>query len=183
MNKNSLARKLFGPKNIRAIVIQGHGLPTILTGVQTMNGYSLYTLIYTSKAIKPFSIDELDHLLERARLFNQGHEITGMLVHLSGFFIQALEGPERLVSGLFSGRISNDSRHNQLEVVAKGPIQERKFGEWRMAFNNLDCLEERPEGFSEYLEKGFTTEFSSKNSAVAAAVLNNFKRKFSNIGS
>lgn len=146
-----------------------------------MNGYPLYTLIYTSKAIKSFSIDELDQLLERARLFNQSHEITGMLVHLSGAFIQALEGPEKLVSGLFSGRISNDGRHDQIEVVAQGPIQERKFGEWRMAFNNLDGLENRPKGFSEYVEKGFTTEFSSENSAVAAAVLNSFKRKFSSV--
>jgi hypothetical protein len=146
-----------------------------------MNDLPLFTLIYTSRAVRPFSVDELNELLDRARSFNQRHEITGMLVHLAGTFMQALEGPKESVNELFSERILRDRRHGLIEVVAKGPIRDRKFGDWTMAFKNLDLVKNRPEGFSEYLEKGFTTELASKNKAVAPAILNSFKRRFASL--
>jgi hypothetical protein len=40
-----------------------------------------YSLIYTSQAVRPFSIEELDGLLEQSRRDNQRLGITGMLVH------------------------------------------------------------------------------------------------------
>jgi hypothetical protein len=139
----------------------------------------LYSVIYTSRAVRPFSVEDLDKLLERARKYNQTRGITGMLVHLAGSFMQVLEGPKDSVARLFSEKISCDGRHGLIEVVTRGPVGERKFGEWTMAFRNLD--EEsgaRPEGFSDFVKQGFTTETASDHKAVSAAILNSFRRKF-----
>ena len=43
-------------------------------------------------------------------------------------------------------------------------IQERSFKNWRMAFTDLDPVENsKLDGFSEYFDKGFTSELYQKN--------------------
>ncbi len=144
---------------------------------EDMSESKLYTLVYTSRAIRSFSEGELDALLEQSRTRNSAAGITGMLVHLAGSFMQVLEGSEQAVTELFAEKISNDPRHGLIEVAAKGPISERKFEGWTMAFADLDRPDrDRPDGYSEFIEKGFTTELASGHKAVSAAILHRFRK-------
>ena len=139
----------------------------------------LYSIVYTSRAVKPFSVEELDELLKKARANNKEVSVTGMLVHLAGAFMQVLEGSKEAVTYLFRERIARDERHSEVEVATEGPINERKFGDWTMAFKNFDLSpDDRPEGFSDFVKEGFTTELASDHKALSAAILNNFRRKF-----
>lgn len=139
----------------------------------------VFSLIYTSRAVRPFPAEELDQLLEGAREFNESQDITGMLVHLAGSFMQVLEGPEDAVSSLFTEKISRDKRHGLIEIVTKGPIGKRTYGSWTMAFKNLDEEPgDRPEGFSDFVKEGFTNEVEPKHKSVSAAILKGFRRKF-----
>lgn len=139
----------------------------------------LHSLIYTSRAVRPFSTEDLDQLLLRSRANNRRNGITGMLVYLGGAFMQVLEGPEEAVAKLFSDKVSKDKRHTLVEVITKGPIPERKFGDWMMAFKNLDeDVEDRPEGFSDFVKQGFTSEVESTHKGISAAILQSFRRKF-----
>ena len=58
-------------------------------------------LLYTSKAVNPFSDDEVKKLLETARLNNSKKSITGMLLYCNSNFIQLLEGNEQDLAELF----------------------------------------------------------------------------------
>jgi hypothetical protein len=48
-----------------------------------------------------------------------------------------------------------------------------------MAFENLDGrFEARPEGFSDFVNQGFTTELASEHRTLSVAILANFRRVF-----
>ena len=139
----------------------------------------LYSLIYTSRAVRPFSVEEFDRLLKVSRRNNKTLKITGLLVHLAGNFMQVLEGTEEAVTTLFNLKIAKDDRHTMVEVVTRGTISKREFPEWTMAFQNLDdSTEDRPDGFSEFVTKGFTTEIPADHRGLSTAILKNFRNKF-----
>src|ERR1700761_3092122 len=97
----------------------------------------MFHLIYTSRAWKPFSDADLKKLLMRARLNNGKLSVTGMLIYHDGVFLQALEGDEQSVRGLFK-RIEKDARHGEVTILKnQSSFGERRiFGEWSMGFAN-----------------------------------------------
>lgn len=50
---------------------------------------------------------------------NHKNGITSFLIRLEGHFLQLLEGPPRLVSGLMD-RIWDDGRHGEVEILLTG---------------------------------------------------------------
>lgn len=144
-----------------------------------MTEITIHSLIYTSRAVEPFTTDELDALLIDTRAKNQKRGITGMLVYLGDAFMQVLEGGKGDVQHVFYNKISKDRRHTQVDVISEGPLSERKFADWTMAFKKIeDANESRPGGFSEFVEKGFSTELVSQHQAYSAAILRSFVKKF-----
>ena len=142
----------------------------------------LYSLIYTSRSVRPFSLEEFDELLTKARETNGRLGLTGMLAHLGGNFIQVLEGNEEAVTELFHKKIAQDERHTTIEILTQGNIPKREFAEWTMAFKNLDnSVEERPEGFSDFVRKGFTSEIPADHRGLSAAILRNYRKRFGDI--
>lgn len=117
----------------------------------------LFTLVYVSAAVEPFSRQQLDELLEHSRTRNSARGITGLLLYRGGNFLQVLEGEEATVLDLKT-RIARDPRHTRLIVMLAKGIDERAFGEWSMAFRDLDdpTLNQRP-GFSDFLNTDLTT--------------------------
>ena len=115
-------------------------------------GRPLFCLSYVSTQCHPLSQNELLALLVVARRHNTAADITGLLLHREDSFFQILEGEEDAVRELF-GRICTDPRHERIEVVAEGPIKEREFRDWQMAFFELDGqdLSALP-GFSDLLD-------------------------------
>ncbi|MEM6991528.1 MAG: BLUF domain-containing protein [Myxococcota bacterium] len=89
--------------------------------------------IYVSVATTPFSADDLERLLQVARTNNEAANVSGMLVHDEGTFLQVLEGEEEDIEPLLA-RISADQRHAEIVVLWRREIEVRAFGEWRMGF-------------------------------------------------
>jgi hypothetical protein len=75
-------------------------------------------------------------ILKTALSFNKVNQITGVLCQGSGFFIQVLEGERSTINQLY-GRIVQDSRHKDVEIVGFEEINDRKFKQWSMALIDL----------------------------------------------
>jgi hypothetical protein len=78
------------------------------------------------------SAADLSAIVEAARRNNTAREITGMLCHYDGSFLQFLEGEEDVVDEVFS-KIKGDPRHRQILEVDRRPIEARLFPDWSMA--------------------------------------------------
>ena len=99
---------------------------------------TLYSLIYRSQASRALHDVTLPPLLRKARLHNEHSRIGGLLLHAHGEFMQVLEGPEPALSQLYA-RIQADPRHYAVRTLAYGPIAERAFPDWRMAYTPADA--------------------------------------------
>ncbi len=79
----------------------------------------------------------LRELLKKARKHNERANITGILVHIAGTFIQFMEGPGPEVDAVYK-QIGRDSRHHDILLVAEDYSPRRYFGSWSMAFEALN---------------------------------------------
>jgi hypothetical protein len=75
-----------------------------------------------------------------------------MLLYRDGFFIQALEGEEEVITTLFE-KIKLDKRHHTVLLLYKEPITRREFPDWTMGFELLtgDSFD-KLEGFSQFMQ-------------------------------
>ena len=120
-------------------------------------GKTLYELIYSSVQTRPFTPVKLSALLARCRVRNQALDVTGVLLHQKGVFVQVLEGESAVVSALYD-RIASDPRHTNVAVFRRGPIQTRQFASWSMGFVELDAAALRNlGGWNPLLQKGAAT--------------------------
>ena len=93
----------------------------------------IHCLIYRSQASRALHEVTLVPLLRKARRYNQQANLSGLLVHTKGQFLQIIEGPEPALSDLFA-RIVDDPRHYDVHMLAYGTVPERAFADWRMAY-------------------------------------------------
>ena len=96
----------------------------------------IYHLVYSSRAVTPFTDTELLELLHKARARNEVLGITGLLLYKQGEFMQAMEGAESSVLSLYR-LICKDPRHHQVITLLSSPASERLFPDWSMGFQNL----------------------------------------------
>ena len=121
------------------------------------------------------SEEDLVSLLNQSRARNKRHRITGMLLFREGHFMQVLEGEEASVMKIFND-IRRDYRHKNVDVLREEYIQFRDFPDWTMGFRNIDKLDPSTvPGFTRFLEHDFNSEYFSKNSVEAHAMLLAFK--------
>lgn len=118
----------------------------------------LYAIVYVSQAVRPLSDAELTDLLVESRSYNREAGVTGFLAYeradaseAAGTFVQQIEGPEDAVRDVFRMRIQASRRHRDLDVKFEGPIRQRAFEEWTMAFQRRSGVE--PEGFDALVER------------------------------
>jgi hypothetical protein len=134
-------------------------------------------LIYVSSAVMPFSSDELSDLLARTRERNIRNGITGLLLYKDGNFMQLLEGEEATVRAAYA-RIHRDPRHRGLLTLLEGPLAERQFPDFSMAFRDLNAADVRTTpGYSAFLNTPLTGEEFSGNPSRAQSLLMTFKRE------
>lgn len=101
-------------------------------------------------------------------------QVTGMLLYLDPFFVQALEGEEAVVDELFN-IIKKDSRHYKVSLIYKKPIEERHFPDWTMGFSKISYKDmEAIDGFSEFLQSP-TADFLSRSHNEVDELLYKFK--------
>jgi len=109
-----------------------------------MNTMALYEIVYVSLACEELTSAQLDKLLANCRASNEKSGVTGVLVYHHREFLQLLEGEADEVLGLYS-RIEDDQRHQQIYKLWDGPIAERSFASWSMAFVNQALIEAMPQ--------------------------------------
>lgn len=79
---------------------------------------------------------EIASILDVARANNRRNDITGALLYTGGRFAQVLEGPLAKVEAIFE-QIQTDPRHYDVHVLQFGPVAQRCFAQWNMAFAGL----------------------------------------------
>ena len=136
----------------------------------------MFTLVYVSSAVSPFSKSELADLLARSRANNESLGISGMLLYKDGNFMQVLEGEEEPVRALYE-KIGTDPRHDGAITLHQSFAQERQFPDWSMGFRNLDSPELRTvPGYSEFLNSPLTGGEFSADPSRSQRLLLTFKR-------
>jgi hypothetical protein len=149
---------------------RGDSLPTIAAGpatdaaapgaevshcrpVEGAGAGAVFFLVYVSAAVTWFSDAELRALLRGARRHNEQAGITGLLLYKDGNFMQALEGEEAAVLGLYA-RLQSDRRHRGVLTLDSGHAEARQFPDWSMAFHDLSTGRgAMPEGYSRFLDE------------------------------
>lgn len=121
----------------------------------------LYELIYGSVQTRPLTSIQLSELLSLARAQNLSLDVSGVLLHQKGVFVQILEGDEPVVGALYD-RISRDKRHKNVAVFRRGPIVARQFARWSMGFIELDpATMSRLGGWNPILQKATATSIQN----------------------
>jgi len=115
---------------------------------------ALHEIIYVSLATREMTQAQLLALLDEARVYNEAHGITGLLMHRGLEFLQLLEGERDEVESLYA-TICHDRRHQQVYTLWNEPVQARSFDRWAMGFVAPDeaALRERP-GYEIVLSDG-----------------------------
>ena len=99
-------------------------------------------LIYRSKAkIEATRTKALKEIAEKAKANNKRDGIVGVLILSGDQFLQVLEGPVRYVNQLY-GRIIQDPRHEDVELILYEQIHTPYFFDWSMRLADLDSLKE-----------------------------------------
>lgn len=147
--------------------------PDVSTATPTK---ALICLVYASSAVELFSMEQLVVLLERWRPKNAALGVTGMLLYKGGNLIQALEGEEHAVRGLYD-TIRTDPRHQGVIKLTEHAIAERQFGDWSMAFRNLkDPSLRAVPGYSEFLNVPLDDASFASQPTRAQKLLSTFRQ-------
>ncbi len=135
----------------------------------------VFQLVYVSAAVRPFSRWELEELLRAAREHNARRGITGTLLYHGAVFMQALEGAEADVMSVY-GKIVADPRHRSVNVLWRGNVAARSFGEWTMGFVQAGS-DDVPgmAGYRDFFAKGGMQPTSWLNPSRATELLREFR--------
>lgn len=135
----------------------------------------LRRLIYSSRATREMSKEDLLQMLEAARIKNLAKGITGMLVFANNDFLQALEGEHDALEALYE-TISDDPRNKLCRILSDTEIQERIFPDWSMGFLEIDKadLTQRP-GFVDFFNPDMTPKTLVNPTSAAQFFLLGFR--------
>lgn len=93
---------------------------------------ALRQLVYISYVSDGIAPAEFRKILDTSRLNNIQSSVTGLLLSDGRQFLQALEGEAQDVEAVFQ-RISADTRHGGISILAERMVARREFGTWTMA--------------------------------------------------
>jgi hypothetical protein len=94
-------------------------------------GTKLRSVIYKSRCQSLANWDLVESILDSSTKNNPANNITGVLLATETHFLQILEG-EFVALNATLERISRDTRHNEVQLISFGEIEERRFGDWGM---------------------------------------------------
>lgn len=95
---------------------------------------ALHWILYRSLPVD-LSLTEQLEIAADAAVRNGRRHVSGYLIMGESFFVQFLEGKEEKIRTLFE-KIRRDPRHEQVEVLAEGTAEARRFGAWAMGFSH-----------------------------------------------
>lgn len=111
---------------------------------------SFRQLVYVSSARQGYLIHEVDQQTEAGHARNAQNDITGILLHYNGNFLQLLEGAPGIVDTTL-GRIKADQRHRGLLVLYDETVDARRFSDSSTALlvNDHNAKTSLPDLFEE----------------------------------
>lgn len=89
-------------------------------------------LLYVSRAVGPQTTTVTDSILSGALHANRKRGITGALCQGQGLYLQVLEGERSVINRLYN-RITQDRRHQDVELLVLEEIIQRRYADWAMA--------------------------------------------------
>lgn len=99
--------------------------------------HGIFRLTYVSRNKLPSQDLAQEEAIERILASSQRNnallDISGALLFSTDCFAQTLEGPMAAVEALFE-RIQLDDRHSDTTILQVGPVADRGFGAWSMAY-------------------------------------------------
>lgn len=99
-----------------------------------------YEALYVSTIAQNAPLSVVAEIACSARIFNTEHNITGLLIFDGMRFCQQLEGRQQDVLALMD-RISKDARHGNVVVFHQGPLAQRRFKDFSLAFTSVADVE------------------------------------------
>jgi hypothetical protein len=105
---------------------------------------NLHRLIYVSRQIPEPGVDldqQVEAILHASIRNNREVGITGLLLVHQGWFIQALEGSAQAVTETYL-HLFDDPRHENLQVLIRGSVEGREFGDWNMCARRLSAADD-----------------------------------------
>ena len=97
----------------------------------------LESIVYVSSAVRLLSLEEIGHLLSRARERNREYSVTGVLLYIGGNFMQYIEGPRESLDVIYK-IIQQDKLHTGIIQISREAAEGRQFGDWSMAFQTRE---------------------------------------------
>lgn len=138
-------------------------------------GEEVYALAYVSRAIDEMSMDEITGMLKKARDFNLAHAVTGCLIYSGGYFLQLIEGRKEIIDSLMQ-RIFKDKRHTDVMIIMKGFSKNRVFGDWSMAFWDMDN-DKRVEKLDISVQKELTLKDVAQDPKLCYAIFEGISKR------
>lgn len=135
---------------------------------------SLNQLVYISQGVRKMSAEELNSILETAKVNNARIDVTGSLFYNGGWFLQVLEGSPETLKKLYN-KIELDPRHKNSRVLYNEPATFRTFPRWTMNMTNLE--NRQADKYDELLEviDAAKTDRKIGTASPAVALLRMFK--------
>ncbi len=93
----------------------------------------LVRAIYVSTIANRQDSAALPDIMRVAQANNEKHNLTGLLVFSSKYYLQAIEGGRQAVNQLL-GNLYRDTRHSDMLLLGLQEITQRAFPDWSMRF-------------------------------------------------
>ena len=97
---------------------------------------SLHQLFYVSNRKPQCTDEEITKILASAQKNNSHLDVTGVLLHTEGKFVQYLEGTKEKLESLYD-LIKKDERHSNVILLGSFSLEKRLFPNWQMGFKNV----------------------------------------------
>lgn len=98
-------------------------------------------IVYVSKALPNVDSAGIYDIVRISNNRNSQFGLTGILIHLDGYFLQVLEGEARIVRERFN-YIRGDLRHTDVEVRRSMVVRELSFPDEWMALRHGDAVDD-----------------------------------------
>lgn len=99
------------------------------------------SFLYRSEITADADIRCVAEIAKFSRVFNEAHDITGVLIFDGQRFVQYIEGPQEHVIAL-ANKIALDTRHTNFTPLHQAQdITQRLFAQWVMAYVADDDVE------------------------------------------
>ncbi len=131
---------------------------------------------YISSTSRPMSHEALLSLLNECRRNNEKLGVTGLLMYANNTFLQVVEGEDDVVDNLVE-RICGDERHDEIQMLRRTEIDERRYGQWSMGYNEVSEQDlEEIEGLRNFSAEDFDFSLLVDNESVVDTLLERYRQ-------